>query len=72
MMKIPSPSPCPCCHSPAHLLRIHDEVLVECTHPDCKGPDREAADDCDACFTLEAALAQWERVVAWTLARDAA
>jgi hypothetical protein len=54
------------------MLRIHDEVLVECTHPDCHGPDREAADDCDACFTLETALAQWERVVAWTLARDAA
>jgi len=70
MMK--TPSPCPCCGTPARTVRIHNEVLVECAHPDCKGPDREAADDCDATFTLEDALAQWERVVAWTLARDAA
>lgn len=47
---------CPVCGTEPRAVRIHDEIVVECSNPDCHGPDSE---DGIAQHTIDGALTQW-------------
>lgn len=47
---------CPACGAEPRAALIHDEYVVECSNPDCHGPDSE---DGTAQRTFDGALIQW-------------
>lgn len=58
-------SPCPCCGCHARSTSVY-MIMVDCPNPECRGPRWDILEPFEITLDLDAALDQWERVVALT------
>ena len=65
---------CPLCGSITLQVRILDEYLIECSHPDCDGIDWDSMpwELVKSACSLDEAIQQWNRAAALTALEVAA